>query len=98
MKQVLLAGVFAFAAGPVWAADRDVKAAAADEADAQALETGHKDEEAEQPLEDRDTIVVTGTRSILPATALPLTVDVLGGEEFDEQVAVSGSVIALTSS
>lgn len=44
----------------------------------------------------RDTqteIVVTGTRTILPVTALPLTVDVLGGEDFQRQVATSGSVI-----
>ena len=38
-------------------------------------------------------IVITGARTRLPATALPLTVDVLGGEELDRQVAVSGSVI-----
>ena len=44
-----------------------------------------------------DDIIVTGTRSILPATALPLTVDVLGGENLREQVAVSGSVIDAVS-
>jgi iron complex outermembrane receptor protein len=42
---------------------------------------------------DPKEIVVTGARSILPATALPLTVDVLGGEELDDQVLVSGSVV-----
>ena len=40
-----------------------------------------------------DEIVVTGARSLLPITALPLTVDVLGGEDFQRQVATSGSVI-----
>lgn len=38
-------------------------------------------------------IVVTGTRSVLPVTALPLTVDVLGGEDLSRQVAVSGSIV-----
>lgn len=38
-------------------------------------------------------IIITGARTRLPATALPLTYDVLGGEAFREQVAVSGSVI-----
>lgn len=42
-------------------------------------------------------IIVTGARSILPATALPLNFDVLGGEDFDEAIAVSGSVIDAVS-
>ena len=42
-------------------------------------------------------IVITGARTRLPATALPLTYDVLGGEAFKEQVAVSGSVIDAVS-
>ncbi|MGN6156084.1 MAG: TonB-dependent receptor [Sphingomicrobium sp.] len=42
-------------------------------------------------------IIVTGARSILPATALPLTVDVLGGEQLDDQVLLSGSVIDAVS-
>jgi iron complex outermembrane recepter protein len=46
---------------------------------------------AEQPEEDE--IIVTSMRSVLPATALPLTVDVLGGEDLREQIAVSGSVV-----
>ena len=44
-----------------------------------------------------EEIVVTGARTILPVTALPLTVDVLGGEDFQEQVATSGSVIDAVS-
>ena len=51
------------------------------------------DEQAEQEERPEPEIVITGTRSILPATALPLTVDVLGGEDLDQQVAVSGSII-----
>lgn len=44
-----------------------------------------------------DEIIVTGARSVLPITALPLTVDVLGGEDFQRQVATSGSVIDAVS-
>ena len=47
--------------------------------------------------DDSDLIVITGARTRLPATALPLTYDVIGGEDFDEQVAVSGSVIDAVS-
>lgn len=46
-----------------------------------------------QAEERDDEIVVTGARTILPITALPLTVDVLGGEDFQRQVAISGSVV-----
>ena len=51
---------------------------------------------AQEPAADefaRREIIITSARSILPATALPLTVDVLGGDEFDEQALLSGSVI-----
>ena len=37
-------------------------------------------------------IVVTAARSILPANALPLTVDVINKSDLDQQVAISGSV------
>lgn len=37
-------------------------------------------------------IVVTATRSVLPANALPLTVEVIAKNELDQQVAISGSV------
>ena len=36
---------------------------------------------------------ITGARTRLPATALPLTYDVLGGKEVQEQISVSGSVV-----
>jgi len=52
---------------------------------------------AEDEAVDPDAIVVTGTRTRLPVTALPLTVDVVGGEELRDQVAVSGSVIDAVS-
>ena len=38
------------------------------------------------------TIIVTASRSILPANALPLTVDVFGKAQLDQQLAISGSV------
>jgi iron complex outermembrane receptor protein len=43
------------------------------------------------------TIVVTAARTELPASALPLTIDVLGGENLRDQVAVSGSVVDAVS-
>ncbi len=50
---------------------------------------------------DRDgeieEIVVTGARTRLPITALPLTVDLVGGKALSDQVAVSGSVIEAIS-
>lgn len=41
----------------------------------------------------QETIVITGARTQLPATALPMTVDVLGGQALDDQIALSGSVV-----
>jgi iron complex outermembrane receptor protein len=41
---------------------------------------------------DRDTIVVTAARTILPASALPLTIDIVGGETLQQQIAIGGSV------
>lgn len=46
---------------------------------------------------ERSDIVITGARTRLPATALPLTYDVIGGEDLREQVANSGSVIDAVS-
>jgi iron complex outermembrane receptor protein len=51
---------------------------------------------AEQPS-DVDGVVVTAARTILPASALPLTVDVIGSETLAQQVAISGSVIDAVS-
>lgn len=39
-----------------------------------------------------EAIVVTAARTILPANALPLTVDVIGKDDLDQQVSISGSV------
>ena len=43
--------------------------------------------------DDPEAIVVTGIRTRLPVSALPVTVDVVGGKDLTDQVAVSGSVI-----
>ncbi len=42
--------------------------------------------------ERRDDIVITAARTILPPSALPLTVDVIDNESLNQQVAISGSV------
>jgi iron complex outermembrane receptor protein len=77
--------------GPAWAADGLApnvdQAATIAAASASAIQT------TEDGELDKNEIVITGARSILPATALPLTFDVLGGEALDDQIAVSGSVI-----
>ena len=51
------------------------------------------------PDEDQagDDIVVTGARTQLPITALPLTADVIDKESLDQQVAISGSVVDAVS-
>lgn len=38
-------------------------------------------------------VVVTAARTVLPASALPMTVDVIDRKALSEQVAISGSVI-----
>ncbi len=42
-------------------------------------------------------IVVTATRTQLPASALPLTVDVIDSETLDRQIAISGSTVDAVS-
>lgn len=39
-----------------------------------------------------DTIVVTAARTALPPSALPLTIDLIGKDSLDQQIAISGSV------
>jgi iron complex outermembrane receptor protein len=39
-----------------------------------------------------DIIVVTAARTALPASALPLTIDIVGGETLQQQIAIGGSV------
>lgn len=40
-----------------------------------------------------DDVVVTAARTRLPASALPLTVDIIDSQSLDEQAAISGSVV-----
>jgi len=42
--------------------------------------------------ESEDTIIVTAARTILPPSALPLTIDIIGKDTLDQQLAISGSV------
>jgi iron complex outermembrane receptor protein len=46
---------------------------------------------------DVEQVVVTAARTILPASALPLTVDVVDSESLSQQVSISGSVIDAVS-
>ena len=39
-----------------------------------------------------DTIIVTAARTILPPSALPLTIDIIGKDALDQQLAMAGSV------
>ena len=52
-----------------------------------------QDSAADTPAADgEDTIVVTAARTILPPNALPLTIDIIGKDALDQQLAISGSV------
>lgn len=42
--------------------------------------------------EARDDIVITAARTVLPPNALPMTIEVIGGETLQQQVALTGSV------
>jgi iron complex outermembrane recepter protein len=106
VKNYLLAGA-ALISSPALADSNDAANAAIDSAaqlTSPAEASAQEQEEAATPAAegvpnvlDRSEIVVTGARTILPATALPLTVDVLGGDALDQQVAVSGSVVDAVS-
>lgn len=50
-----------------------------------------------QPDADSATIVVTATRTQLPASALPLTVDVIDSEALERQLLISGSTVDAVS-
>ncbi len=47
---------------------------------------------AGQAETNTDIVVVTAARTALPPSALPLTIDVIGKEDLDQQIAISGSV------
>ncbi len=48
-------------------------------------------------FDDFDEIIVSAARSELPASALPLTIDVLGGKDLQEQISISGSTVDAVS-
>lgn len=58
-----------------------------------AQNVAHADDAAAQD----DFIVVTAARTMLPPSALPLTIDVISKDSLDQQIAVSGSVIDAVS-
>lgn len=87
--------------GTAWSSEAPIAAQASKnaEAAAQAPEDQPRhdphdsaDEQADATAESQ-RIVITGARTRLPATALPLTYDVLGGEELKQDVATYGSTV-----
>lgn len=55
----------------------------------------HAEDKAEAT--DVDQLVVTAARTILPASALPLTVDVIDSEALSQQVGIGGSIVDAVS-
>ena len=49
-------------------------------------------EAADDAATGEDTIIVTAARTILPPSALPLTIDIIGKDALDQQLAMAGSV------
>ncbi|WP_260581816.1 TonB-dependent receptor [Sphingopyxis sp. PET50] len=45
-----------------------------------------------------EAIVVTAARTVLPPNALPLTIDIIGKDSLDQQIAISGSITDAVSS
>jgi len=60
-----------------------------------ALTAAHADERTRDT--DVDQVVITAARTVLPASALPLTVDVIDQATLSQQVAISGSVVDAVS-
>ncbi len=48
---------------------------------------------AQTAATDVDQVVITAARTVLPASALPLTVDIVDNEALSQQVAVSGTIV-----
>ncbi len=61
-----------------------------------AQDDGSRGDAVDRPIPDA-AIVVTAARTELPPSALPLTIDVLGGEALEDQVLISGSVVEAVS-
>jgi iron complex outermembrane recepter protein len=97
VRSILLGGVALFA--PVSALHGQVPPGADTQSEApagQEVRPDRRDQSDRKKGVDRekgDQIVITGARSRLPATALPLTYDVLGGEALKQDVATYGSAI-----
>ena len=53
--------------------------------------------EADEMEESSEVIIVTAARTQLPASALPLTVDVIDSESLQRQVQISGSTVDAVS-
>jgi iron complex outermembrane receptor protein len=47
---------------------------------------------ADETATGDDTIIVTAARTVLPPSALPLTIDIIGKDALDQQIAMAGSV------
>ncbi|UIP06088.1 TonB-dependent receptor [Erythrobacter sp. SDW2] len=62
-----------------------------------AQSTSGDEADREQVGVDGETIVVTATRTQLPASALPLTVDVIDSEALERQLLISGSTVDAVS-
>jgi iron complex outermembrane receptor protein len=54
-------------------------------------------EEPKSAASDSELIVITGARTRLPVTALPLRADVIDKKSLDQQVAISGSLVDAVS-
>lgn len=90
MRLLLLCGVASLAiSAPATAADESDSTGAGESSPGTIPDAAPQKAEQDEGGE----IVITGARSILPATALPLTFDVLGGERLDDAATVYGSVI-----
>ncbi|WP_439468820.1 TonB-dependent receptor [Blastomonas fulva] len=81
MKLGKLAG---FVLATLWVSPALAQDSAADRAAGAAAEPSAAAEEAD--------IVVTAARTVLPPSALPLTIDIIGKEALDQQIILSGSV------
>jgi len=61
-------------------------------------QTGVPSDETSRDDGPREDIVVTAARTILPPSALPLTIDVIDKATLDQQIAISGSITDAVSS
>jgi iron complex outermembrane receptor protein len=101
LRAILWCGAAVLMPGTAWAGEAPIAAQASENAEAAAQASeGQPRPDAAEPSKkqgdagfDGELIVITGARTRLPATALPLTYDVLGGEELKQDVATYGSTV-----